>query len=147
MLAKTEKAKEFRSWVRRILKGLRKGELELLQKQLEENRPKLELYEQVINARSNMTMLQVAKVLKLKGRNKLFKFLRDEDILMSKRERHNIPKQQFIDAEYFVVVIKPMFISGQIVDIPVTLVTPKGMQYILKRWNKKKNGSQLSETI
>lgn len=147
MLAKTEKAKEFRSWVRQILKGLRKGELELLRKQIEENKPKLELYEQVINAKNSMTMLQVAKVLKLKGRNKLFKFLRDEDILMSKRERHNIPKQQFVDAGYFEVVVKPMFIKGEIVDIPVTLVTPKGIQYIFKRWNKKEKGLLKSKTL
>ena len=137
MLAKTNKAKEFRAWIRQLLKGLRKGELILLQKQLEDQKPKLEFYEQVINTRGNFTMLQVAKVLKLKGRNKLFAFLRNEDILMSKKERHNIPRQQFCDAGYFEVVIKSMFIKGEIVDIPVTLVTPRGIEYILKRWNKK----------
>ena len=137
MLAKTNKAKEFRAWIRQLLKGLRKGELILLQKQLEDQKPKLEFYEQVINTRGNFTMLQVAKVLKLKGRNKLFAFLRNEDILMSKKERHNIPRQQFCDAGYFEVVIKTMFIKGEIIDIPVTLVTPRGIEYILKRWNKK----------
>jgi len=137
MLARTETAKEFRSWVRQILKGLRRNELEILQKQLEQNKPKLELYEQVINLKTNMTMLQVAKVLKLKGRNKLFKFLRDEDILMSKSERHNLPKQQFCDAGYFSVVVKPMLIKGEVVDIPVTLVSARGVDYILKRWKKK----------
>ena len=139
MLAKTNKAKEFRAWIRQLLKGLRKGELILLQKQLEDQKPKLEFYEQVINTRGNFTMLQVAKVLKLKGRNKLFAFLRNEDILMSKKERHNIPRQQFIDAGYFEVVIKSMYIKGEVINIPVTLVTPKGIQYILKRWNKKNN--------
>ena len=139
MLAKTNKAKEFRAWIRQLLKGLRKGELILLQKQLEDQKPKLEFYEQVINTRGNFTMLQVAKVLKLKGRNKLFAFLRNEDILMSKKERHNIPRQQFCDAGYFEVVLKTMFIKGEIVDIPVTLVTPRGIEYILKRWNKNNN--------
>lgn len=146
LLSKTETAKEFRSWVRQILKGLRKGELELLQKQLEESKPKLEFYEQAINAQTNMTMLQVAKILKLQGRNKLFAFLRSENILMSKGERHNIPRQQFCDAGYFAVVIKPMLIKGEVVDIPVTLVTPRGMEYILKRW-KKKNDLPQSKVI
>ena len=127
------KANAFMDWVWNLLEGLRKG----LQKQLEEQKPKLEFYEQVISTRGNFTMLQVAKVLKLKGRNKLFAFLRNEDILMSKKERHNIPRQQFCDAGYFEVVIKSMFIKGEIMDIPVTLVTTKGIQYILKRWNKK----------
>ena len=130
-------ANAFMDWVWNLLEGLRKGELELLQKQLEEQQPKIEFYNQVINTRGNFTMLQVAKVLKLKGRNKLFAFLRNEDILMSKKERHNIPRQQFCDAGYFEVVIKSMFIKGEIMDIPVTLVTTKGIQYILKRWNKK----------
>ena len=137
------KANAFMDWVWSLLESLRKGEIEILQKQLAESKPKLELYEQVINARNSMTMLQVAKVLKLKGRNKLFAFLRSEDILMSKGERHNLPRQQFCDFGYFEVVIKPMLIKGEVVDIPVTLVTPKGMDYILKRW-KKKNG--LSES-
>lgn len=137
LLSKTEKAKEFRSWVRQILKGLRNGQLELLHKQIEESKPKLELYEQVISARNNMTMLQVAKVLKLNGRNKIFAFLRKEGVLMDKKERHNIPKQQFCDAGYFEVVIKPMLIEGEIVDVPVTLVTPRGVNYIYKRLKKK----------
>ena len=130
-------ANAFMDWVWNLLEGLRKGELEILQRKLEEQQPKIEFYNQVINTRSNFTMLQVAKVLKLKGRNKMFAFLRSEDILMSKKERHNIPRQQFIDAGYFLVIIKSMYIKGEIVDIPVTLVTPKGIQYILKRWNKK----------
>ena len=130
-------ANAFMDWVWNLLEGLRKGELILLQQKLEEQQPKIEFYNQVINTRSNFTMLQVAKVLKLKGRNKMFAFLRSEDILMSKKERHNIPRQQFIDAGYFLVIIKSMYIKGEIVDIPVTLVTPKGIQYILKRWNKK----------
>lgn len=141
--SKQIKANEFMDWVWSLLEGLRKGEIEILQRKLEESKPKLELYEQVINAKTNLTMLQVAKILKLKGRNKLFAFLRSEDILMSKGERHNIPRQQFCDAGYFSVVIKPMLIKGEVIDIPVTLVSSKGIDYILKRW-KKKNGLPVS---
>jgi phage antirepressor YoqD-like protein len=137
--SKQTKANDFYDWVYELLEGLRTGELQVLYNQLQEVKPKLEFYNQCLSAQNNMTMLQVAKILKLNGRNKIFKFLRDEDILMTKSERHNIPRQQFIDAGYFQVVIKPMFIQGVILDIPVTLVTPRGLQYILKRWNKKKD--------
>ena len=132
-LAKTEKAKEFRSWVRKILKSLRKGELELLRKQVEEDRPKVLLYDQVMSSKTNKTMMIVAKELKLSGRNKLFGFLRSEGILMSGKGKQNIPYQQFIDAGLFEVVIKIKIINGEVTDIPVTLVTSKGMDYIFKR--------------
>ena len=144
-LAKTEKAKEFRSWVRRILKGLRTGELELLRKQVEEDRPKVLLYDQVMSSKTNKTMMIVAKELKLSGRNKLFSFLRSEGILMSGKGKQNLPYQQFIDAGYFLVVIKIKIINGEVTDIPVTLVTSKGMDYILKRLEKSKEKGLLKQ--
>ena len=137
-LAKTEKAKEFRSWVRKILKGLRKGELELLRKQIEEDKPKLLFYDQAMSSKTNKTMMIVAKELKLSGRNKLFSFLRSEGILMSGKSKQNLPYQQYIDSGYFSVVIKIKIIEGEVVDIPVTLVTSKGMDYIFKRLEKSK---------
>ena len=144
-LAKTEKAKEFRSWVRKILKSLRKGELELLRKQVEEDRPKVLLYDQVMSSKTNKTMMIVAKELKLSGRNKLFSFLRSEGILMSGKGKQNLPYQQFIDAGYFLVVIKIKIINGEVTDIPVTLVTSKGMDYILKRLEKSKEKGLLKQ--
>jgi len=143
-LARTERAKEFRSWVRKILKGLRKGELELLRKQIEEDKSKVLLYDQVMSSKTNKTMMIVAKELKLSGRNKLFSFLRSEGILMSGKGKQNLPYQQFIDAGYFEVVIKIKIIEGEVVDIPVTLVTSRGMDYIFKRLEKsKEKGLQL----
>jgi len=145
-LAKTEKAKEFRSWVRKILKCLRIGELELLRKQIEEDKPKLLFYEQAMASKTNKTMMIVAKELKISGgRNKLFSFLRSEGILMSGKGKKNIPRQQFIDAKYFEVIIKLKIINGEVVDIPVTLVTPKGMDYILKRLEKSKEKGLLKQ--
>ena len=145
-LAKTEKAKEFRSWVRRILKGLRTGELELLRKQIEEDRPKVLLYDQIMSSKTNKTMMIVAKELKfIGGRNKLFSFLRSEGILMSGKGKQNIPYQQFIDAGLFEVVIKIKIINGEVTDIPVTLVTSKGIDYIFKRLEKSKEKGLLKQ--
>ena len=132
------KADIFMDWVWDLLEGIRKGELELLRNQLKENEPKLLLYDQIINAENYMSMLMVSKALKISGRNKLFKFLRTEGILMSGKEKHNLPYQPFIDSGFFVVVIKSKIIEGKIVDIPVTLVTAKGIGYIFKRLEKSK---------
>jgi phage antirepressor YoqD-like protein len=137
LLAKTDKAKEFRSWVRKILKVLRKHEIETLQKQLDGDKPKLELYNQVMSASNYMTMLQVSKILKVQGRNKLFRFLRSENVLMNKGERHNLPYQQFCDNGLFTVVLKPMLIGREIIDMPITLVSIKGIEFIQKRLKKK----------
>ncbi len=124
MVAQTQKAKEFRSWISDILTSLRKNEI-LLKKQLYDLQPKLDLYNQCINAENYMSVLQISKILKLKGRNKIFKFLRDEEILMSKGERYNLPYQQYIDQKLFTVVIKSILAGGKILNIPVTLVQLK----------------------
>lgn len=143
-LAETIKAKEFRFWVRQILKGLRKGEIELLRRQLEESKPKIQLYDQAMSSKTNKTMMVVAKELKMSGRNKLFSALRSEKILMSGKEKRNIPYQQFIDAGYFEVVLKSKVVDGEIVNFPVTLVTARGQDYIFKRLEKiKKKSLQL----
>ena len=132
------KADIFMDWVWDLLEEIRKGELELLRKQIKENEPKLLLYDQIINAENYMSMLMVSKALKISGRNKLFKFLRTERILMSGKEKHNLPYQSFIDSGFFVVVIKSKIIEGKVVDIPITLVTGKGLGYIFKRLEKSK---------
>ena len=89
-LSGTNKAKEFRSWVRKLLKAIHHGEIQLLQKQLEDSQPKLQFYQQVCDGCNHMTILQASKLLKISGRNKLFKILREESILMNKGERHNL---------------------------------------------------------
>jgi len=98
-----------------------------------------------MSSKTNKTMMIVAKELKISGgRNKLFSFLRSEGILMSGKGKQNIPRQQFIDAKYFEVVLKSKIIDGEIVNFPVTLVSSRGIDYILKRLEKsKEKGLQL----
>jgi len=132
MLAQTNKAKEFRSWVSDLLIELRKKEIILLKTKIIELQPKLELYEQCINAQNNLTMLQASKILKT-SRNKLFSLLRRNKILMNKGERHNIPYQQYIDRGLFTVVVKTIYVgNNQILNISVTLVSAKGLKFIQK---------------
>lgn len=97
-----------------------------LQAQIEENRPKLALYETAMNAGNNMTMEKVAKILDY-GRNKLFAFLRQEKIL----RHNNMPYQQYLDRGYFGVrTYSITHLTTGIENKTQTLVTPKGLEYI-----------------
>jgi len=99
---------------------------------IEEMKPKVEGYEDLLSVQSNHTMNDVAKVVGI-GRNTLFKILRDNKVLM----KDNLPYQDFIDRGYFSVrevVIKRV----EYEDVKrQTLVTTKGVDYInkkLKEW-------------
>ncbi len=75
-------------------------------------------------------MKETAKIISVNGigRTKLFKFLRDNQVINGSNE----PYQQFIDRGYFKYVIKDITNSyGQILFVQtVTLVSLKGMEYI-----------------
>ena len=64
-----------------------------------EAEPKIEFYDTVTGSDTTIDLGQAAKVLNYKGlgRNKLFQYLRDKDILMS----GNTPYQKYVDAGYF----------------------------------------------
>jgi phage antirepressor YoqD-like protein len=147
-LSDTKKALEFKEWVSNILEGLRKNQIELkfkipqtmaealrlaaeLQEKIEADKPKIELYNQCMDAKNGLTMLEAAKALNIKsiGRNKLFEILRNEKILMSDTNK-NLPYQQYINQGYFTTVIEPINDDGKIKDVTTAIVTPKGLEYI-----------------
>lgn len=72
------------------------------------------------------------------GRTKLFRFLRDEGVLMHDNEPH----QQYIDSGYFKVVTKDLpYYGGRYLSPKfVTLVSSKGIDFI-KDLIKKQEGS------
>lgn len=149
LLAKTSKAKEFRGWIRKILKGLRTGELVLKNnlvndymtmseedraiayfQQMKQNKimtPKAEAYDDFMKGKNAQTMKKVAKTLDI-GRNKLFAFLRENKILMS----DNLPYQKYMNRSYFEVIQTPVKKGNDVLDHPQTLVTPRGIEYISK---------------
>lgn len=101
-------------------------ENQLLEAQIEENRPKVALYDTAMSAGNNFTMERVAKTLGY-GRNKLFEFLREMKILRS----NNLPYQEYLDRGYFDVrQYSITHYSSGIENKNQTLVTPKGMAYI-----------------
>ena len=148
MLAKTNKAKEFRTWVRNVLKGLRKGNLKLIDNKynlpttykealiqllatIEENEKlsdKANGYDLLCSADNSQTMNEVAKSFGV-GRNKLFAFLRNKEILMS----NNLPYQKYCDNDCFDVREFTIHIGNdEIINKTQTLVMSKGIDLINK---------------
>lgn len=100
-----------------------------------EMRPKAEFFDAVTDSKDAFDMKDVANVLDMGiGRNKLFKFLREERILMS----DNRPYQEFIDRGYFRVIEQKYDKGYGETGINVkTLVFQKGVDFIRKRLSQK----------
>lgn len=106
------------------------------QKLLAENRymlPKAEFYDTVINTESLLSMGEVAKVLDMGiGRNKLYKLLRDKNVLMD----DNIPYQRYVDAGYFKLTEKHYMSGDDSIVSTSTYVKQKGVDFIRKLLQK-----------
>ena len=91
--------------------------------------PKVQFHDAVAEAINCQSVQEIAKVLET-GPNRLFKFLRDEGLLM----RDNLPYQKHLDAGLFRVVEKQYNDGrGESYTYTRTLVTGKGLTYIQKR--------------
>lgn len=101
---------------------------QLAESQVKELAPKAEVYDQISNADNLMTLNDAAKALG-KGRNKLMEYLRDVMIL----RKNNTPYQEFINAGYFVVKVKPFMRGEENRDYMQTFVTGKGLTWLSKR--------------
>lgn len=105
------------------------------QKQLEAQKDDVEFAQQLKDTTNSLDFATAAKAMKLGyGRNLLFKQCRDLKILNSK----NLPYQDFVDKNYFVVV-ESSFVhpkSGDRVLTTKTMITAKGQQWLLKQLNK-----------
>lgn len=96
-----------------------------LEEQLALQAPKVELYDILLSAKNAQTMNEVAKAFGW-GRNKLFAFLREQQILM----RNNLPYQKYLDAGYFEVREVTTNRGDYTVNVTQTLVTAKGINFI-----------------
>lgn len=105
-------------------------EVERQQKVIEEQKPKVEFYDDVVDSKDAIDMAQVAKTLNMGiGRNNLFQFLRDNKVLM----QNNTPYQYYVDNGWFRCVesryIKP---NGDTCINIKTVVLQKGLDGIRK---------------
>lgn len=92
-----------------------KATIEAQGQQLAEQQPKVDFYDAVTGSDDCFDMMNVAKVLNIKGygRNNLFEFLRNKGVL----NKVNIPNQKYIEAGYFRVTES-------------TYKTPDGKQHV-----------------
>lgn len=116
------------------LRGLLLGYTEKvmqLEQRVAEDAPKIEFYEDVATAINCHTMKQVADILNT-GRNSLFKYLRNNKILISDGKNHNLPYQRHKDAGRFVVIETPYKNphTGQKTLHATTYVTGKGLIWL-----------------
>ena len=105
--------------------------LEEKERQLAEVEPKAKLWEIAMGSDRLEEMSAVAKILNFKdmGRNKLFEYLRDRNIL----RYNNEPYQRYVDAGYFKIIEQTVKVGNSYTIINnKTMVTQKGLDYIAK---------------
>ena len=103
-----------------------------------EQKPKVDYYDKVTNSKKAISMSEVAKLLKFKdkdnqrpvGRNILFGILRGNSLL----NKYNQPYQKYVNLGYFEVKQSYNSYTGE--PIYTTLVTSKGIEYIIKLLRK-----------
>lgn len=96
------------------------------QKQLEEQKPKVEFAEKIVNTGNGVSIGDFAKSIGW-GQNKLFDWLRQNKYLMS----NNIPYQSYIDNGYFKVIEWVLEKKNEAKF--KTLITGKGQEYISRK--------------
>lgn len=108
----------------------------------EENKvmlPKAAFYDAVAGSESLVDMNQVAKTLNVKGlgRNNLFKFLREQNVLME----NNQPYQQYMDAGYFKLIeVKWTDPKSEMINVSTkTMIFQRGVGFIDKLVKQKFN--------
>jgi len=101
---------------------------EQLQKQIEQQAPKVALADACLTAKNSQTITQTAKVLGI-GRNHLCEFLRADGVFYIHRGE-NLAYQKYIDRGLFTTKDRPIEHSDRFENHTQTLVTPKGLQWL-----------------
>jgi len=102
---------------------------EAQEKQLIEQRPKVDFYNRVTESSDCIDIGQCAKILNVKniGRNKLFEILRQKKIL----NEHNQPYQKYVDCGYFRIIETSFNLPDGTQKINLkTVVFQKGLDFI-----------------
>lgn len=109
-------------------------QIEMLEAKNKELIPKAEFFDAVTDSKTAISIGETAKVLDAGiGQNKLFAFLRDNNILKS----DNTPYQRYIDMGYFRVIEQKYEVNGEIRISIKTLVFQKGIDFIRRLLNKR----------
>lgn len=108
----------------------------LLEGVVKEQAPKVEAFDTFMNSEALLSIQNAGQLIGM-GEQKLFRFLRDERVLMdgerAGRDMHNTPYRRYLDAGYFEVKRNVMTLnSGRVIETNTTYVTPKGMEFLRK---------------
>lgn len=112
-----------------------------LQEENQYLKPKAEQHDLFLSGQNAQSVSQVAKSFGW-GRNRLFEFLREKKILMTRGSDHNLPYQQYIDRGYFKIKESQVAIGDEVKNVTTTLVTARGIEYI---WRLLKEEGLLEE--
>ena len=106
-----------------------KAKIKLI-KLTEEQKPKVEIFEQIANSETLHTLKEVADLINIKGlgRNKMIALLKEKEILTKNGE----PKRSYIEQGYFESKISTFKINSKQCSGTTTKVTGKGLTWLTK---------------
>jgi len=105
--------------------------------------PKVTVYDKIADSTNLLSMNETAKTIGI-GRNTLFSYLRDNDILM----KNNLPYETYKNRGYFEVKDVPIRKGDTFVNQPTTRVTSKGLIWLTKKIkNIPDNAAKVSQYI
>jgi len=98
--------------------------------QIAEIKPKADIWDMAMGSDRLEEMSSVAKILNFKdmGRNKLFEYLRDRNVL----RYNNEPYQRYVDSGCFKIIEQIVKTGTYTIINNKTMVTQKGLDYIAK---------------
>jgi len=102
-------------------------------KKIEEDAPKLEIYDGLIDTEELFSISTAANNLNI-GLRKLYDYLRKNNIFKSSGEQKNLPYQRYMDSKYFLVKSKPYHnsLTGKSGVGVKAYVTGQGMAWLEK---------------
>jgi prophage antirepressor-like protein len=108
-----------------------------LETKLEEQKPKVEIYDEVINQSGLLNFKQLSEIFGRYSRTKLFKLLREEHILSNNKPNWNLPYSKY--QKYFKVKVTPRRTNNGMKEICTTLCTMDSIPFIKQVLDKKKD--------
>jgi anti-repressor protein len=111
-----------------------------LQQKIEQDKPYTEFGQAITHSNAAVTVNDYAKALNNAnidiGRNRLFKWFREEEYLCRSKADYNRPKQMYIDMGIFKVKQNVTTVNGANYLTFTPLITGKGQKYLFERIKK-----------
>lgn len=116
-------------------------ERERLALKVQADAPKVEAFDTFMDSSALLTIQRAGQLLNI-GEHKLFKYLREERVLMdgdiAGQELHNTPYRRYLELGYFEVKSGAHTLnSGRVIATHTTYVTPRGMDFLRRLTGKK----------